>query len=429
MSKPTEPEYAGELPVWSTPLIAELREVNEHLLLAGLREQELAEQLRRQLAFTNAITDTLGEGICALDGDYRITFINPMAASLLGRSEDELLGQDFHDAVHVHAPNSCQLRDDLREGRASRYEDVFLHWDGTPYPVTYSVAPIIAGGRINGIVVAFRDISTRLRLQEAQAKLFEHEQAARSAAESSVQVRTEVLTAVSHDLRQPLTVIKGTAQLLSRQVANLDTTERERLLERIDRIDQSTTVMTGIINDLLDVAQLAAGDRLALERRPTDLVALIRRIVEDHDQMTAHQLLLEAAEEPLIGVWDPQRLRRVFSNLLSNAMKYSPDDSDVILRVHRDGSAEDWVVVEINDDGIGIPQGDLPHVFDRFYRASNAASTIGTGLGLTGSKTIIELHGGTIDLTSTEGTGTTVTVHLPSVAPDDATASRLRHAE
>jgi len=429
MSKPTEPEYAGELPVWSTPLIAELRDVNEHLLLAGLREQELAEQLGRQLAFTNAITDTLGEGICALDGDYRITFINPMAASLLGRSEEELLGQDFHDAVHVHAPNSCQLRDDLREGRASRYEDVFLHWDGTPYPVTYSVAPIIAGGHINGIVVAFRDISTRLRLQEAQAKLFEHEQAARSAAESSVQVRTEVLTAVSHDLRQPLTVIKGTAQLLSRQVANLDTTERERLLERIDRIDQSTTVMTGIINDLLDVAQLAAGDRLALERRPTDLVALIRRIVEDHDQMTAHQLLLEAAEEPLIGVWDPQRLRRVFSNLLSNAMKYSPDDSDVILRVHRDGSAEDWVVVEINDDGIGIPQGDLPHVFDRFYRASNAATTIGTGLGLTGSKTIIELHGGTIDLTSTEGTGTTVTVHLPSVAPDDATASRLRHAE
>jgi PAS domain S-box-containing protein len=419
MTEPKRRDRANESAngdMTSAPINAELRDVNERLLVAGLREQELADQLRRQLAFNNAITDILGEGICALDADCQVTFINPAAAHLLGRSEEELLGQDFHDAVHVHGPNSCQLHDDLRVGKASRYDDVFVRQDGTSYPVAYSVAPIITDGQADGTVVAFRDITERTRLEEAQTRLIAQEQASRSEAESAVRIRSEVLVAVSHDLRQPLTVIKGTAQILSRQVANLDVPERARLLDRLEWIDRSATMMAGIIEELLDVAQLAAGQRLALEQRPTDLVALIRRIVVDHDRTTAHHLVLEAAEEPLIGDWDAERLQRVFANLLSNATKYSPDDRNVIVRLGRDRTAPDWAVVEIKDEGIGIPLEDLSHIFDRYYRGSNAAGkTTGTGLGLAGSKTIIELHGGTISLTSAEGTGTTVTVCLPSV--------------
>jgi PAS domain S-box-containing protein len=402
----------------SFPIVAELREVNEHLLLAGLREQELAEQLSRQLSFTNAVTDALGEGICALDRECRITFANPAAAHLLELTETELLGRDLHDVVHYHDTTSCQLRDMFRAGTIHRQDDVFLRRDGTAYPVEYSVTPIITDGWADGTVVAFRDITTRKRLEETQANLLAHEQTARSAAEISLQVRSNVLAAVSHDLRQPLTVINGTAQILSRQIANLQIAERDQLLDRLERIDSSTATMTGIINELLDVAQLTAGQRLTLDLHPTDLVALLGQIVINHDRLTEQSMMFDTEEESLVGSWDAARLERVIVNLLSNAKKYSPHDRTIILRLARKRGVTDWAVIEIQDEGIGIPADDLPHIFDRFYRASNATdAAAGTGLGLSGAKAIIELHGGRLELVSAEGMGTTVTVHLPVVAP------------
>jgi len=407
----------------SSPIVAELREVNEHLLLAGLREQELAEQLGRQLSFTTAITEALGEGICALDRECRVTFANPAAAHLLELTEAELLGRDLHDAVHDHDTTSCQLRDAFRAGTIHRYDDLFLRRDGTAYPVEYSVTPIITDGRADGTVVAFRDITMRKRLEETQAMLLAHEQTARSAAEISLKVRSDVLATVSHDLRQPLTVIKGTVQILSRQIANLEIAERERLLDRLERIDSSTTSMTGIINELLDVAQLATGQRLALDPRPTDLVALVGQIVMNHDRLTNHSMVFDTKEESLVGSWDASRLERVIVNLLSNAKKYSPDDRNITLRLARDSGATDWAIIEIKDEGIGIPADDLPHIFDGFYRASNATGTSsGTGLGLPGARAIIEQHGGRLELVSAEGMGTSVTVHLPVVAPRPTTS-------
>lgn len=400
-----------------SPIVDELREVNEHLLLAGLREQELAEQLGRQLSFTNAITEALGEGICALDRECRVTFVNPAAAHLLELTEADLLGRDLHDIVHDHDTTSCQLRDAFRAGTIHRYDDLFLRRDGTAYPVEYSVTPIITDGRADGTVVAFRDITLRKRLEETQAMLLAHEQMARSAAEISLQVRSDVLAAVSHDLRQPLTVIKGTAQILFRQIANLEIAERDRLLDRLGRIDSSTTTMTGIINELLDVAQLAAGQRLALDPRPTDLVALLSQIVMNHDRLTNHPMMFDTEEESLVGSWDAARLERVVVNLLSNAEKYSPEDRNITLRLVRGSGATDWAIIEVQDEGIGIPADDLPHIFDRFYRASNATGTsTGTGLGLSGARAIIELHGGRLELVSAEGIGTTVIIHLPVVA-------------
>ena len=113
----------------------------------------------------------------------------------------------------------------------------------------------------------------------------------------------------------------------------------------------------------------------------------------------------------LVGEWDARRLERVFGNLLSNAIKYSPDDTAVTLTIAPQGT--DWARVEVQDDGRGIPARDLPHIFDRFHRASNVGRVRGTGLGLAGARQIVEQHGGSITITSTENVGTRVVVQLP----------------
>lgn len=417
MSEQEHRNHREVTPEGDSSIIAELREVNERLLIAGLREQELVEQLRHQLAFTNAITQNIGEGLCALDRNSRITFVNPAAASLLGVPPGELGGHDFHDLVHRDGTGDCALRDALQASTAYRNDDdLFVRSDGTSYPVSYSASPIITDGQVDGMAVTFRDITERKRLEEVQAGLLAHEQIARTAAEAAVQVRTEVLNAVSHDLRQPLTVIKGMAQILTRQAFQLETPVQARLVGGLERIDNSAQKMMAIINELLDVAQLAAGQRLALEQLPTDLVTLLRRVMAEHDRLTSHHLVLEATEDSLVGFWDALRLERVFTNLLSNATKYSPGDRSVLLRLWRDAADPDWAVIEVHDDGIGIPAIDLPHIFDRFHRGSNVASRVsGIGLGLTGVKQIVEQHGGTICISSAEGAGTTVTVRLPGV--------------
>jgi signal transduction histidine kinase len=163
---------------------------------------------------------------------------------------------------------------------------------------------------------------------------------------------------------------------------------------------------------VLDAARLQEGRPLELDRRPTDLVALARRAAAECQQTTGrHRIRCEAQVPRLVGRWDAARLERVLGNLLDNAVKYSPGGTEITLTVARSGAT---AVVAVRDRGVGIPAGDLPRVFERFYRGSNVAGRIGgTGLGLAGVKRIVEQHGGTIEVESVEGVGSTFTVRLP----------------
>jgi signal transduction histidine kinase len=114
--------------------------------------------------------------------------------------------------------------------------------------------------------------------------------------------------------------------------------------------------------------------------------------------------------DSLVGEWDGQRLRRVLDNLLSNAVKYSPDGGEIVVQLARE---EDWAVLLVSDQGLGIPADDLPHIFERFRRARNATEIVGTGLGLSGARQLVEQHGGTIVVHSQEGAGSTFTIRLP----------------
>jgi signal transduction histidine kinase len=230
--------------------------------------------------------------------------------------------------------------------------------------------------------------------------------------QQAIQARDDFLAAASHDLKNPLTAIRGSVQMLERTLARAGTVPPERLTTSIRIISSATGRMTALVDELLDVARLRMGEPLLLERRPTELVALARQQAAVQQSATEHhQIVVDAAVPTLVGLWDSRRLERVLDNLLSNAVKYSPAGGEITLRVERDG---DLAALSVRDQGIGIPAADLPHVLERFRRAANVLGRIeGTGIGLAAAAQIVHQHGGTLDLQSREGEGTLVTVRLP----------------
>jgi signal transduction histidine kinase len=174
--------------------------------------------------------------------------------------------------------------------------------------------------------------------------------------------------------------------------------------------------MATLINELLDAVHLQSGLQIDLRRRPTDLSNLAMQVVTNHQQATAKHILRFSGTQPgPIGEWDPDRLERILDNIVSNAIKYSPDGGDINVDVLRDRG---WGVLSVEDHGVGIPPADLPHVFERYQRARNvSAKFAGTGLGLAGAKNLIELHGGSISVTSVEGSGSRFVVRLPIRRP------------
>jgi signal transduction histidine kinase len=235
-------------------------------------------------------------------------------------------------------------------------------------------------------------------------------------APTTLHARDEFIATISHDLKNPLTTIKGQAQILQRRAEQLGEAG-EGLMRGLTTIEHMATRMNRMINDLADIAQVRGGIPLELRRQPTDVVALIRQVASEY-ALTArqHRLHLESPFETLVGHWDPGRLERLIANLVSNAIKFSPDGGEILISVSRDG--ED-AVLAVRDQGLGIPDEDVPHIFDRLHRGSNVRDRIaGTGMGLAGAHHIVERHGGRIEVESREGEGATFTVRLPLQAPD-----------
>ena len=248
-----------------------------------------------------------------------------------------------------------------------------------------------------------------------RARLFDSEREARADAQEALRLRDEFFSAVSHDLGTPLTTIMGTAQLLQRRLMGPGTLpEPEALVKLCTRIGDSSARMAALLGDLLDLTRLRSRQSLELHKAPTDLVALCQRVAEDHRQSGRQcHISVQATEPALLCSCDGGRLERVVSNLVGNAIKYSPPDRcRVTISVAADGDCQS--VLSVKDEGIGIPEGELGRVLDLYYRATNVpTSSRGSGIGLAGSRQIIEQHGGTLTIESTEGGGTAATVCLP----------------
>lgn len=228
----------------------------------------------------------------------------------------------------------------------------------------------------------------------------------------ALRTRDEFLASASHDLKNPLASIKAGAQLLLRRLNATHTVDFDALREGLERMDAIATRAAGLVDELLDLARAQMGGPIDLDRTPTDLLALIRGVAQEQQQQTErHSIAVESNVASVVGLWDARRLGRVLSNLLDNAVKYSPDGGPVIVRVD---AQDGWLDVQISDRGIGIPDADLGRVFDRFQRARNVERRIGgTGLGLASVRHIVEGHGGTITVSSTENQGSTFSIRLP----------------
>jgi len=283
--------------------------------------------------------------------------------------------------------------------------------------ITVSMVRDVSGEPLYSVSIA-EDITERKQLEDERTRLLEAERAAHARVQQLSADKDYFLSAAAHDLRTPLTTVKGRVQML-RQRAERGILQADRLLDDLARIEAGTTRMVRLINELLDIANIQIGRPLNLVRQPVDLVELARDVIAESQQATArHRIVLETDQQKLEGVWDAARLERVLANLLSNAVKYSPDGGSIRLSVHLDRDDAHRAALAVRDEGIGIPADDLPHIFERFHRGANTAGKIsGTGIGLSAVRAIVEQHGGSISVASQEGAGSTFIVSLPLTPP------------
>lgn len=234
--------------------------------------------------------------------------------------------------------------------------------------------------------------------------------------EAALNARNDLFSSVSHDLKNPLSTIKGFAQLLRRRISQLNVSGTERLLDGLNKIDEASERMNKQISELVDTARLQADQALDFDMHEVELVQFLQHLTQEYQQTTnRHQLQFQTELTELVGIYDPIRIERVFANLLRNAIKYSPNGGTIQIELGRvQDKQQTWAQIKVSDQGIGIPVEDLPHIFERFRRAGNAAGHIqGTGIGLSSARQIVEQHHGTIDVDSIEGLGSCFIVRLP----------------
>lgn len=266
-----------------------------------------------------------------------------------------------------------------------------------------------SGRRYDALDLAYaEELARRAALAADNARLYR-------AAQAAVQEREALLSVASHELKSPLTALLGYARLLQSRLAVQDAI-RERDHRALAAIVEQGERLERMLNTLLDVSRLEAG-RLIIARAPVDLNAVARRMVEEARTAIAnepdpHLVTFTGADRPLVVLGDELRLEQVVRNLLSNALRYSPGGSRVTVVVERSG---EQVRLTVADEGIGVPQTALPHLFKRFYQAPNggARNVHGLGVGLYVVGEVVSLHGGTVEVTSSEGRGSTFVVRLP----------------
>jgi signal transduction histidine kinase len=278
------------------------------------------------------------------------------------------------------------------------------------------LVPLRARGQILGVLSLLAEEPGRYGLQDLElateiaclaavaidnARLYQESQRA-------IQMRDDFLATLSHDLRNPLSVIKLKVQALQRKVGK----KEPGWLEYLAAIDKQTGIMLDLMEELLDLANVQTGQQMALRLLRIELRALCQAAIADCQATTDHHHLTLRPGAEVWGQFDEIRLLRVLANLLSNAVKYSPFGGEITVQVEQEGDRS--ALIRVSDQGIGIPAADLPHIFERFRRASNAAGqAAGSGVGLASAQAIVEQHGGSIWAESQEGKGSTFVVKLP----------------
>ncbi|MGC4189932.1 MAG: ATP-binding protein [Thermomicrobiales bacterium] len=375
--------------------------------------------------------DAASDSIVVLSADeaMRFVYLNESALGNIRRlvrddiQRNEIVGQPL---ALLGTPRSFLDRMWQSVQRAVAGEASVEHYsltrlDGTAYGFECAMNRVELDNCAIGVVGIARDLGSREAEDRERGQTLSAEQRAREDAERAVHLRNDFLSTAAHDLKTPLTAAQGRAQLLRRHLqrahgdpARLDLVRMET---HIEGVQAAITQMTHQISELQDIAFLQIGRPLTLALTPTDVVTLVGECISRVSRSDAvrPKVTFHHPDTPVTASLDPVRMTRVIDNLLSNAVKYGRPPEvhiGVAISVRPDGEDED-VVVQVADDGIGIPAGDLSRVFARFVRASNVGAIHGQGVGLAGARQIVRQHGGDLTVESVEGEGSTFTLVVP----------------
>jgi two-component system, OmpR family, phosphate regulon sensor histidine kinase PhoR len=342
------------------------------------------------------IINSLTDGLMVLDQEGRLVLANPFISRLIGlQAEDygrpltDLLEGSRFDIHFKDEPCREALHKVLVQGETLKSEMILGSEPASIFQVFW-VPLIEVEARVGGAVILLHDITDFIELDR---------------------MKSEFISVVSHELKTPLTSIKGFVRLLAAERVGPITEKQRHYLEVVQRQTESLTVL---INDLLDLSRIEAGIS-DIKHEPVDLPQVIRGVLQQLDQMALDKeiaLHLEVENELPAVSGDGERLGQVFTNLIHNAIKFTHEGGEVRVRA---ASAGDICLVRVVDNGIGISAQEIPRIFDKFYQvdSSSTRQQSGTGLGLSISKQLVAAHGGEILVNSIKGQGTTFSLTLP----------------
>lgn len=376
----------------------------------AVRNARLYHQLETERSRLATIVENSAHGILILNAERRVLIINQALAAMLDVTAEDAMGRPCHEVLmlqNVQGDDVCQDTEFIgfptRESLHS--EGDLQRPGGSRLTVSITYTPLYnEQDRLVNIVVNVHDI-TRFREEE--------------------EIKSTFTSIISHELKTPVALIKGYAQTLARPDAKWDA---ETARQSLEVIEEEADRLEALINNLLDASRIQASG-LRLDYGDVNLERLVERVAQGYRLQTQdHQIELDFPEK-LPTIWgDEERLRQVITNLVGNAIKYSPQGG--VIRIGgwleelAEGATGRRVVIYVADQGIGIPVHELPHIFERFYRVDSTLrrSTAGAGLGLYLSKAIVEAHGGQIWAHSEANKGTTFFVALaaePRVAEEE----------
>ncbi|MGI8588866.1 MAG: ATP-binding protein [Chloroflexia bacterium] len=379
----------------------------------ALDKADLYDAMLAAYRFSESLIDSMSEGLVVVDTEGRHMLANRAFCDMVGYNAEEL---ENRHPPHPYWPDeddepSWSDLQSLLAGDQFAGHEIAINLrrrDGTSFHAGMTPGDVHdERGRVTGRLVIVRDLTERESLEAAAAQAH--------AAREADRLKSELLSTVSHELRTPLAAIKGFTSTMLRYRDRLSQEEQREFLHDIEA---SSDRLAELVANLLNMSRLEAA-LLSMECKSLDLAPLLREEAAGFlPRINARQqtLVLDLPEQfPLVQA-DPRRMRQVFSNLLDNAAKYTPESGCVTLRAIEEA---DELLVEIVDTGPGIPYDHLGRIFEPFHRVdSRLTRTVGgTGLGLAITRRILDAHGGRVEVRSKLGEGTTFTVYLPIESP------------
>ncbi len=361
----------------------------------AVRNASLYTEVNQEKQRIDAMLNSAADGILILNPDHSIERTNAAFARMYGRSQKVLQGSDHSDVIQwVDPPHGITLEKAEAGGwplspQAHLYVEGDIHRpDGLPpLPVGISYAPLLSSeGILINTIATVRDI-TRFRQAD--------------------ELKSEFISIVSHELKTPVALIKGYVSTLRREDVDWDC---EIMNDSLQVIEEEADRLTGLIENLLDASRLQAGG-MELKRADIGMRQFATHLAERFQTQTEnHEIIVDIPVDFPVVMADETRIEQVLSNLISNAIKYAPGGE-----IHITGQTlPDQVIICVTDEGPGIAVGDLPHIFDRFYRAQETSrKTKGAGLGLYLARAIIEAHGGRMWADPKTETGARICFSLP----------------